>query len=208
MSHRPYRIYLKTLGSIFLPVFLFGLFPQVTLGESQQEVQINFEVKNVEQAEQIFQSIGTNPIHLFQNVYKAKVSADVYQQLQHDPNFSYVEMDQPVSAATIITSDPFFTTDFTAEEQQWYLPRTQVQDAWDFSKGSSTVTVAIIDTGVHASHLELNDGRIVEGYNTITNKPILANFDSDDNGHGTAVAGVIGAIPNNQKGIAGINWNI
>src|SRR3989344_2826586 len=36
---------------------------------------------------------------------------------------------------------------------------------------------------------------------------IPSGGNSDDNGHGTAVAGVVGAIPNNQKGIAGVNWN-
>ncbi|MEK7461445.1 MAG: S8 family serine peptidase, partial [Patescibacteria group bacterium] len=49
-------------------------------------------------------------------------------------------------------------------------------------------------------------GRVGEGYNFFTNSTIPADSNSDDNGHGTAVAGVIGATTNNSKGMAGINW--
>ncbi len=111
-------------------------------------------------------------------------------------------------ALDITTTDPFFTSKDTDPDKQWYLPKTKILDAWGYSKGSNNVTVAIIDTGIHASHIELNDGRVISGFNTITNQAIPASSDSDDNGHGTAVAGVIGAIPNNGKGIVGINWNI
>ncbi|OGE82113.1 MAG: hypothetical protein A3B10_00730 [Candidatus Doudnabacteria bacterium RIFCSPLOWO2_01_FULL_44_21] len=116
--------------------------------------------------------------------------------------------DSTLTAAAITTSDPFFTTDASKEDRQWYLAKTRVIDAWDFIQGSSSVVVAVIDTGIHASHIELNDGRVIEGYNVITKQIIAAGANSDDNGHGTAVAGVIGAISNNQKGIAGINWDV
>lgn len=113
-----------------------------------------------------------------------------------------------VHALTISVSDPFFTTDTSAIDKQWYLPRMRVPEAWDISKGSSNVTVALVDTGIHASHIELNDGRVIGGFNTITNQAIAANSNSDDNGHGTAVAGIIGAMTGNLRGIAGINWNV
>ncbi len=110
--------------------------------------------------------------------------------------------------AFAITTDPFLTTDSSNIDRQWYLAKTHILEAWDYSKGSSSVTVAIVDTGIRATHIELNDGRVIAGYNVLTNQSIFANTNSDDNGHGTAVAGVIAAIPNNAKGIAGINWDI
>ncbi len=113
-----------------------------------------------------------------------------------------------VVSSVVTTNDPFFTNDPTAADYQWYLPKIGVPQAWNYTKGSSTVVVAIIDTGILASHLDLSDGRVGAGYDFVNNKPIPANTDSDDNGHGTAVAGVIGAIPNNGKGITGIDWNI
>ncbi len=111
-------------------------------------------------------------------------------------------------ALRISTSDPFFTTNASDENFQWYLEKIRVPEAWDYSRGSSSVIVAIVDTGIHAGHVELNDGRVIEGWNTITNSAIPAGANSDDNGHGTAVAGIIGAISDNHKGIAGINQNV
>ena len=113
-----------------------------------------------------------------------------------------------VAALRITPLDPFFTSDASNENQQWYLEKIRIPEAWDYSRGSSSVVVAVVDTGIHASHVELNDGRVIAGWNAITDQPILAGSNSDDNGHGTAVAGIIGAISNNQKGIAGINRNV
>src|SRR6185369_15924373 len=48
----------------------------------------------------------------------------------------------------------------------------------------------------------------VDGYNFITNSPISGRVNSDDNGHGTLVAGVLAASANNGLGIAGTNWQI
>lgn len=128
--------------------------------------------------------------------------------LQSDSHIVYAETDSLIEASTVTVNDPYFTIDSLQDEKQWYLSKTKVPEAWDYGRGSNSVVVAIIDTGIHASHVELNDGRVIEGYNTITNQVIPTNSDSDDNGHGTAVAGVIGAIPNNGRGISGINHNI
>ncbi len=113
-----------------------------------------------------------------------------------------------VSASAIITNDPFFTTDAGDVYNQWYLEKIQIPEAWNFSHGSNSVIVAIVDTGIRAKHVELNDGRVIAGYNALSDVEIPANTNSDDNGHGTAVAGIIGAISNNAKGLAGINWNV
>jgi hypothetical protein len=119
-----------------------------------------------------------------------------------------VETERQVLAININATDPFYTTNASDIDKQWYLSKIKISQAWEHSTGSSNVVVAIIDTGIHASHIELNDGRVIAGYNSITKTPIPANSNSDDNGHGTAVAGVIGAIPNNAKGIVGINWKV
>ena len=148
------------------------------------------------------------------NVYEGVIDESKFDALKLDSRVRYAQLNFPVSAATIVqdqtttVNDPYFTLDSAAADQQWYLPKTQVPQAWDFSRGSTYVNVAIIDTGIHATHLDLNDGRVVAGYNVLTSSAIAANSNSDDNGHGTAVAGVIGAIPNNGKGVSGINWSV
>ena len=73
--------------------------------------------------------------------------------------------------------------------------------AWDVTQGSSKIVVAVIDTGVDAKHPDLR-GALVPGWDFVGNDADPA----DDHGHGTAVAGVIGARSNNRVGVAGICW--
>jgi subtilisin family serine protease len=73
--------------------------------------------------------------------------------------------------------------------------------AWDLTRGSSRVVVAVLDTGVDAKQPDLR-GALVPGYDFVhsNTSPV------DDHGHGTAVAGVIAARANNHEGVAGICW--
>lgn len=78
-------------------------------------------------------------------------------------------------------------------------------DAWNISEGSKDVIVAVIDTGLDAEHpdLKLNVWKDTDknyGWNFVNNK---AN-PNDDHGHGTHVAGIIGAIANPKTGVSGV----
>ncbi len=82
-------------------------------------------------------------------------------------------------------------------------------EAWKIEKGSRDIIVAVIDTGVDGSHAALlpnmwRDPKIsnknVYGWNFVTNEanPI------DDHGHGTHVAGIIGAVAKPEIGVSGV----
>ncbi len=96
-------------------------------------------------------------------------------------------------------------------------------EAWVKTKGSSEVVVAVLDTGVDYTHLDLVTNMWVRPDNIpqYTDTELgtfndIQGFDAnvnesdpmDENGHGTHCSGIIGAEGNNNEGIAGINWNV
>ncbi|HEX2922593.1 MAG TPA: S8 family serine peptidase, partial [Chloroflexota bacterium] len=86
--------------------------------------------------------------------------------------------------------------------QQWALPKI----AWDQAYGSisisGTARIALLDTGVDASHPELAT-RMAPGYSGIDS----GDPNSDPNGHGTALAGIAAATVNNHTGMAGVAYS-
>jgi thermitase len=87
--------------------------------------------------------------------------------------------------------------------QQWAITKIEAQSAWDVTTGSSSVKIAIVDTGIDYSHEDLSSKYVAGGYDWVNND----SNPMDDNGHGTAVAGIAAAATNNAKGIAGLCWN-
>lgn len=84
---------------------------------------------------------------------------------------------------------------------QYAISETNANLAWAEVEQKETVTIAIIDTGVDYTHEDLKNRVSTEyGYDFINND----NDPMDDNGHGTHVAGIIGAEGNNGVGIVGM----
>lgn len=110
----------------------------------------------------------------------------------------------------------------TAIKQAWGLQKTDALRAWEVTHGSKKVVVAIIDTGIDASHPSLKDnlwvnpkeipnngidddlnGYIddVNGWNFVENNSNL----SDHHGHGTHIAGIVGAAGGKGPGVVGVS---
>jgi len=105
-------------------------------------------------------------------------------------------------------NDPGFTSNPYDIDKQWGLVKAGFLGAWTKTTGSVSVVVALIDTGIDATHQDLQSVNFVPGFNFLTKEDIKDRVNSDDNGHGTLVAGILGATANNQKGIVGSNWKI
>src|SRR5208282_582592 len=83
-------------------------------------------------------------------------------------------------------------------------------EAWDVLTSASNIVVAVLDSGIRATHEDLASNMWVNpadgghGFNAFTG----TNDPADDNGHGTLIAGVLGAVGNNGKGVTGVAWQV
>ncbi len=75
--------------------------------------------------------------------------------------------------------------------------------AWEVTQGDPETVIAVLDTGVDMSHVELANKVVSRGHDFVNNDEDA----SDDNWHGTHVAGVAAAETDNGVGIAGVAWN-
>ena len=127
-------------------------------------------------------------------VYAAGTSDDVLaERLADMPGVRYAEPNTLVHALAT-PNDPFFG-------QQWGLTAINASSAWDGARASSSVIVAVVDTGVYVQHPDL------AGILDTANDWDFVRNDSeanDEESHGTHVAGIIGAIANNSLGVAGL----
>ncbi len=87
---------------------------------------------------------------------------------------------------------------------QWNLEQVRAGAAWDVTRGSRSVVVAVIDTGADFTHPDLR-GKLTGGYDALTRSAITGG-NADTVGHGTAVAGVIGASTDDGVGLASLGW--
>ncbi len=149
---------------------------------------------------------------------------------QQSPLVEAVEYNylRPTLADTVVPNDPQYS-------EQWNLPLMRLPQAWAIEKGNRNVVIAVIDSGIDYKHEDLapkawinpdeipengldddGNGYIDDVYGwDFTDAPNLQaegdylegdNEPIDERGHGTHVAGIAGALPNNGIGIAGVAW--
>ena len=118
----------------------------------------------------------------------------VVRALSKNPSIKFAEKDMLVTADEFIPNDPRYS-------EAWHLAKIQAPAAWDLAQGDGIV-IAVLDTGVYGAHPDLSS-KMVAGWNIPS-----GNTDTADiNGHGTAVAGFVGAATNNLVGISSAGFN-
>ncbi len=141
---------------------------------------------------------------------------DAVSSISSERGVEYVEPNY-IRRAMVVPDDPLYPS-------QWGLQETGMADAWDHARGEGTILVAVIDTGIDLNHPDLqanlwrnpvespdgidndHNGLVddIRGWDFINGD----NDPSDDNGHGTHVSGIIGAVGNNGRGVTGVNWQV
>ncbi len=102
----------------------------------------------------------------------------------------------------VVPNDPYYAANLL-----WGLPDIRASAAWDATTGSTEVVVGVVDSGIVPAHPDLATNlRADLGRNFIGTSGDSAWVDL--NGHGTHVAGTIGAVGNNGLGVTGINWRV
>ena len=129
-------------------------------------------------------------------------------RLARDPAVVSVEPDS-TGSVQFTPNDSLYLTDPSFSLGQWGIRKTHVDQAWDVTRGSSAIIVAVIDTGIDANHPDLA-GVPLPGATFLTSPDPQCPVGSaiDDNGHGTHVAGLIAANGNNGQGIAGVAFGV
>ena len=115
------------------------------------------------------------------------------------PEVQYAEPNARVSVlSTVHPTDPRYP-------DQWHYRLIRLPQAWSVTTGSTAIRIAVLDTGIQPNHPDLARQLDQEyGYNFVQGS---RNF-ADDRGHGTHVAGTIGAVTNNGLGVAGVLWDV
>lgn len=161
-------------------------------------------------------------IWLFEITNNSKQRGAIFSNLSRNGNIKHIQNNHiNLNLREKTPDDPLFS-------QQWAPTKMQLPLAWEkyttggYTATGDTIVVAVIDQGFALNHEDLNywkntreipnngidddnNGYIddYDGWNAYSNN---ANIPSDS--HGTHVAGIIGAIGNNGKGVAGANWNV
>ena len=155
---------------------------------------------------------GVQVIH----VPPGETAQGLIAQYQKSGLVEYAEPDYTVHAAANLPNDPYFSQGLL-----WGLYNygqsngiagadIGATNAWNVRTSASNIVVAVVDSGIRYTHQDLAanmwtnpiDGS--HGWNAITE----TNDPSDDNGHGTLMAGVIGAVGNNNLGVVGVAWQV
>jgi len=136
----------------------------------------------------------------------------IIDALNQDPNVRYAEPNY--------FRYPLFVPDDPEYSKQWHYPMINMPQAWEITKGLNTI-VAVIDTGILASHPDIVGQLTTDGYDFISLDSIANDSDPgidddpEDPGddmqggssfHGTHVSGTVAAASNNAQGVAGVAY--
>ncbi|HEV3478297.1 MAG TPA: S8 family serine peptidase [Gaiellaceae bacterium] len=133
------------------------------------------------------------------------------EALEQRPDVLYAQPNYVYRAAAS-PSDPFFgllwglqNSGQIVEERSGRADADiDAPEAWSIETGTDAVKVAVVDSGVEYDHPDLAGNIAARGWDFFSGD----DDPQDENGHGTHVAGTIGAQGDNSVGVTGVSWNV
>ncbi|NOS92798.1 MAG: S8 family serine peptidase [Cyclobacteriaceae bacterium] len=120
-------------------------------------------------------------------------------------HIQYAEPDYILNTTVQQPNDPLFS-------RAYYDPQNRADinalRAWDFTKGSNSIRVAIVDSGIDYTNPDLGETfgssakKVTSGFDYQNND--FDPMDDRDDSHGTGVAGIVGALSNNGDYVTGV----
>ena len=211
--------------------------PQFVAGEALIKLKEQVPGDSIQDLHRQFNTQTINYFDLI-DVYHIKLPAAMSVQgavaaLEQHPLVEYIEPNTLYYLDSTVSDDPALPQMWALNNtgQTGGTPDADIDapEAWSITTGSPEVVIAVIDSGVDLDHVDLaanlwtNPGEIAgngldDDQNGFVDDVHGWDFSSRDNdpspageacrGHGTHVAGTIGAAGNNNTGVAGVNWNV
>lgn len=140
----------------------------------------------------------------------AQLDAATLARLRHHPLIDTAEPNYLVALAQtspptpgplylpLVAGPPVLVPNDPGRSQQYAWDTLDAYRGWYYNQGSPAAIIAVVDTGVQLDHPDLRD-KLVSGYDMVDGDATP----EDGHGHGTHVAGIVGAITNNGLGVAG-----
>jgi subtilisin family serine protease/chitodextrinase len=158
------------------------------------------------------QSRSGQPLVDLSRIYSLRLKAGVSPKeavklLKTDKNIEYAEILR-VPKPLFVPNDPGAATPspVASDFNQYYLHKIKAYEAWDVQQGNPSTIIGVIDYGFRISHEDLI-GNLHPEYYDAGNNDFTMELPHCFRYHGTAVAGVAAATPNNGVGIAGVGYN-
>ena len=189
------------------------LFPELDIVEAEdfylsiynsvvQFYKENPEV-NVENQESVLRRLDSLKGSSFLIKLKQKSKENVVEAVTFLRSSPFIRFADPLYILPPVSNpnDPYFVSG-----DLWGMEKIKAPQAWKYNTGRKKVNVGVMDSGVNNNHSDLSANMKMNwAYNSV----LQSNQDTMDyDGHGTHVAGTIGAVGNNNIGVVGVNWNV
>ncbi len=161
------------------------------------KLQEDVTKKEIKEMETAIDELGEGPVSgvvapvIDKEIYTAD-SIETIEEVAGADMIEYIEPDYTISLMG--TNDTYYDT------HGWFLEMIKVPYVWEKGEFGESTVVAVLDSGVMMNHPDFENTKFTDPYNAIDDSTDV----TDSVGHGTAMAGIIGASYNNSRGLTGI----